>query len=76
MPITSFPEEAIFCTWSQKKAITGLLHLGEDITRSEELYDQNFVQLRLTNSFELFFFLTHVIAHHIAAITWGKFLLL
>lgn len=53
------------------EAITVLLHLGEDITRSEELYDQNFVPLKLTNSF--FFFLMHVIAHHIAAITWENF---
>lgn len=55
MPITASPEEAISYTWRQEKAITPLLHLGEGITRSEELYHQHFMQLKLTNSFEFFF---------------------
>lgn len=55
MSVTSLLEEAIFYTWRQQKAIAALLHLGGDVTRSEDLYDQNFMQLKVTNSFELFF---------------------
>lgn len=51
------------------------------ITAVKSSMTKNFMQLKLTNGVKIFFLLLlflllHVIAHHIAAITWGKFLLL
>lgn len=70
MHITSFPEEAMFFTETVggKHSVLAL-YLEAHINKREMLYHQNFLQLKLTNSFD--FFLMHAIAHCAAVITWG-----